>query len=99
MRTVVLYGREGCCLCDDARAVLKRVRVRRPFVLQDRDIDRDEALLRAYLERIPVVTIDGIEAFELFVDEPELERRLAEAPPSGAPEDSIRCTPDELHGR
>jgi hypothetical protein len=75
-RTVVLYGREGCCLCDDAREVLLRVRARRPFVLQERDIDRDDALLRAYLERIPVVTIDGVEAFELFVDESELVRRL-----------------------
>jgi glutaredoxin len=76
MRTVVLYGRDGCCLCDDAREVLLRVRARCPFVLEDRDIDEDEALLRAYLERIPVVTIDGVEQFELFVDESELERRL-----------------------
>ena len=45
-------------------------------MFEDRDIDRDEGLLRAYLERIPVVTIDGVEAFELFVDESELERRL-----------------------
>jgi glutaredoxin len=76
MSTVVLYGREGCCLCDDAREVLERVRGRRGFDLEERDIDRDEGLLRAYLERIPVVTIDGVEAFELFVDESELERRL-----------------------
>jgi glutaredoxin len=76
MSTVVLYGREGCCLCDEAREVLERVRRRRPFLLEERDIDRDDALLRAYLERIPVVTIDGVEAFELFVDETELERRV-----------------------
>jgi glutaredoxin len=76
MTTVVLYGREGCCLCDDARAILERVRARRRFVLEERDIDSDEALLRAYLERIPVVEIDGEEVFDLFVDEPELERRL-----------------------
>ncbi len=76
MTTVVLFGREGCCLCDDAREVLERVRRRRPFVLEERDIDGDDALLRAYLERIPVVTIDGVEAFELFVDESELERRI-----------------------
>ena len=31
----------------------------------------------AYLERIPVVTIDGAEGFELFVDEARLERALA----------------------
>jgi glutaredoxin len=73
---VVLYGREGCCLCDDARVVLQRVRDRRGFELRECDIETDEALLRAYLERIPVVTIDGTEAFELVVDEAELERRL-----------------------
>jgi glutaredoxin len=76
MTTVVLYGRNGCCLCDDARAILERVRLTRPFALEERDIDADDALFRAYLERIPVVTIDGVEAFELFVDESELERRL-----------------------
>lgn len=80
MKTVILYGREGCCLCDDARAVLERVRARQPFSLEERDIDGDEALLRAYLERIPVVTIDGAQAFELFVDEVELERLIE--PPS-----------------
>jgi glutaredoxin len=76
MKSVVLYGREGCCLCDEAREVLDRVRVKHPFRLLERDIDTDEALLRVYLERIPVVTIDGDEAFEFFVDETELERRL-----------------------
>jgi len=44
---------------------------------EERDIDSDDALQRAYLERIPVVTIEGVEAFELFVNESELERRLA----------------------
>jgi hypothetical protein len=76
MTEVVLFGREGCCLCDEAREVLLRVRDQRPFVLRERDIDGDETLLRAYLERIPVVTIDGVEVFEFFVDEPELLRRL-----------------------
>jgi glutaredoxin len=73
---VVLYGREDCCLCEEARAILERARRRWRFELRERDIDQDEALQRAYLERIPVVTIEGVEAFELFVDEVELERRL-----------------------
>jgi glutaredoxin len=76
MRTVVLYGREGCCLCDDAREILMRVRARRPFSLQERDIEADDALLRAYLERIPVIAIDGVEEFELLVDEAEFEHLL-----------------------
>lgn len=86
---VVLYGREGCCLCDDAREILGRVRAAHPFALTEVDIDSDEALLRAYLERIPVVTIDGVAAFELFVDEDELIRRLA---PHDDPTEPTRVT-------
>jgi glutaredoxin len=76
VKRVVLYAREGCCLCDEARVVLERVRLRSPFALEEFDIERDEAVHRAYLERIPVVTIDGVEAFEYFVDEARLEREL-----------------------
>jgi hypothetical protein len=78
MRQIVLYTRPGCCLCDTAREVITRVGTRHPsaFALQERDIETDESLLRAYLERIPVVTIDGEEAFELAIEERALERRL-----------------------
>jgi glutaredoxin len=76
MRSVVLYGRPGCCLCDDAREVVQRVRTAIPFELRERNIEEDDRLLRAYIERIPVVTIDGVEAFELFIDEAELRRHL-----------------------
>lgn len=76
MREVVLYGREGCCLCDDARAVVLAVRDQLPFTFAERDIDGDDRLLAAYLDRIPVLTIDGVEAFELWVDESELRQRL-----------------------
>lgn len=75
-REVVLYGRPGCHLCDDARAVLERLRAELPFALVERDIEQDDALLRAYLERIPVIALDGEELFDFFVDEAELRRRL-----------------------
>jgi glutaredoxin len=83
MKKVVLYGREGCCLCDRAREVLHRVRERQIFQLEERDIDADERLFKAFLERIPVVTIDGVEAFELFIDEDVFEQLLGDgvAPP------------------
>ena len=78
MRTVVLYAREGCCLCDEARTLLVRLHERHPaaFAWKERDIDSDDQLHVAYLERIPVVTIDDEEAFELHVDESELAQRL-----------------------
>jgi glutaredoxin len=77
MTSVVLYGREGCCLCQQAREILLRLAARHDFELHERDIDEDESLQRAYLERIPVITIDGHEAAELLVDEQELERAIA----------------------
>jgi hypothetical protein len=77
MHEVVLYGRPGCHLCDDARVVLERVQAELPFALVERDIERDDALFKAYLERIPVIVLDGEELFEHFVDERELRRRLA----------------------
>jgi hypothetical protein len=77
LTTVVLYGRAGCHLCEDALALIERVRSRVPFVLEQRDIESNDEWFMRYLERIPVVEIDGEVAFELFVDEPQLERRLS----------------------
>ena len=77
MTVVTLYGRPDCHLCDQARAILEKVAQDVSFHLEERDIETDDDLFRRYLERIPVVAIDGEEAFELFVDEAELRRRLA----------------------
>ena len=74
---VTLYGRPGCPLCDVARAALERVRAASPFTLQEVDITTDDELHRRYLERIPVVCLDGEELFDYHVDEDALRRRLA----------------------
>jgi glutaredoxin len=76
VRTVTLYTRPGCHLCDEARAALERVRARAPFELHEIDIEADDALHARYLERIPVVALDGEEVFEYFVDETALVRRI-----------------------
>jgi glutaredoxin len=76
VRTVTLYGRARCHLCDDARAALQRIRATAPFVLEEIDIEADDALLRRYLERIPVIALDGEELFDFFVDEQALMRKL-----------------------
>ena len=76
MTEVVLYGKAGCHLCDDARAVVADVRSRREFRLEEVDVSLDPVLNARYGERIPVVVVDGIEAFELGLSAPELERVL-----------------------
>jgi glutaredoxin len=74
---VTLYGRPGCHLCDEAREALLRVRSEAAFELHEIDIERDDELFKRYLERIPVVCLDGEELFEFHVDEAALRRRLS----------------------
>ncbi len=76
MPRVTLLGKAGCHLCDEARAVVAAVRAERPFDLEEVDVSLDPVLHRRYGERIPVVLVDGEEAFELFVDGPGLHRAL-----------------------
>jgi glutaredoxin len=76
VRVVTLYGRPGCHLCDAARTALTQVAATDPFTLDEVDIESDDALLARYLERIPVVALDGEELFDFLVDEGELRRRL-----------------------
>ena len=76
MTRVTLYGKPGCCLCDDARAEIDAVRDGHEFELTEVDVSLDPRLWNAFGERIPVVEIDGREAFELHVDRSELARLL-----------------------
>ena len=76
MTLVTLYGKPGCHLCDDAREVIQRVRADVGFELEEVDITLDPVLANRLGERVPVVTIDGAEAFEYFVDPGELRRRV-----------------------
>jgi glutaredoxin len=76
MTTVTLYGRPGCHLCDDARDALLRLRQRTPFEIEEVDITTDDSLHARYLERIPVIALDGEELFDHFVDEDALQRRI-----------------------
>jgi glutaredoxin len=73
---VVVYSRPDCHLCAEAMTALRGLQAELGFGLQERDIDGDEALQRAYFERIPVVTLDGEELFDYFVDEQALRERL-----------------------
>lgn len=74
---VVLYSRPGCHLCDEARAVVLGARRRTPFGFEEVDIETDDDLLREYGVRIPVVSIDGEEAFEYTVDPDEFARLVS----------------------
>ena len=73
----MLYARPDCHLCDEARAGLERLRSDGlEFELEEVDIDTDDGLHARFLERIPVVELDGQIVSELFLDRDGLRARL-----------------------
>jgi glutaredoxin len=73
---VTLFAAAECHLCENARRVLAQVRAELPFEFEDVDITGDIHLEHRYRERIPVVLVDGEEAFTYFVHPDGLRRRL-----------------------
>ena len=74
---VRIFAAAGCHLCDAARRVVHAVRAETPFELEEIEIDGDPELERRYRTRIPVVEVDGVEAFTYFVHPDGLRRRVA----------------------
>lgn len=73
---ITVYSRPDCHLCAEAMAALRALQDELDFSLSERDIDEDQALQRAYFERIPVIALDGEELFDYFIDEALLRERL-----------------------
>jgi glutaredoxin len=74
---VVVYSRPGCHLCEEAIAGLVSFHEEGyRFNLHEVDIESNELLLRRYLERIPVVEVDGLEVSELVLDRAAVKARL-----------------------
>jgi glutaredoxin len=73
---VTVYSRPGCHLCVEAVELLGRLAPELGFELREQDIDADEALQRAYFERIPVVAVDGEEVWDYFLCEALVRERL-----------------------
>lgn len=68
---VTIYSRADCHLCDQARRTVESSvrRLSLPVVIQEVDIDSDRELARRYSNDVPVIAIDGEEAFQHSVDE------------------------------
>ena len=73
---LVVYSRPGCHLCAEAMEQLRRLRGELGFTLAEVDITGDDRLHARYLERIPVLVLDGEEIADFFVDEADLRRRV-----------------------
>ena len=73
---VTLVHAEGCHLCESARRVIEGVRAEIQFELEEVDITGDSELEPRYRERIPLVLVDGEEAFTYVVPPDGLRRRV-----------------------
>ena len=73
---VVMYSREGCCLCDEAHEALVRMKDELGLDIQVRDIGGDAKLEAEYGQSIPVVFVDELLVFKGRIDPVRLRRRL-----------------------
>ena len=56
---VILYGKPGCHLCDDARAVVEQVCGTLGVSWTEVDISTQPRLLHEFAEQVPVTFVDG----------------------------------------
>ena len=75
-RRVTLYTAAGCGLCAEALDVLREAQPVLGFALEVVDIDGDDELERRYRVLLPVVEVDGEQAFVYHVDEAALHALL-----------------------
>jgi glutaredoxin len=73
---VVLLGKPGCHLCDDARTVVAQVCGELGIAWAERDITASADDMTAYGEMIPVVLVDGAQHTYWHVDEARLRAAL-----------------------
>ncbi|GAA4814347.1 glutaredoxin family protein [Nocardioides caeni] len=74
---VTLYGRPGCHLCDDARAVIEAVCAELGEAYVEVSIDDDPELAQRFGEEIPVTFVDGRQHDFWRVDAQRLRRALS----------------------
>jgi glutaredoxin len=83
---VVIYSRPACHLCDEAKKAIESAQCKGEYTLDEVNIESDPDLLRAYQYDIPVITINGVEAFRHRLTAQEFRLRIQEeagaSPPS-----------------
>lgn len=87
---VVLYGRAGCHLCDEARTLVQGVCADAGAGWREVDVDAADAaplpggepVREAYGDLVPVVEVDGVRQGYWRIDADRLRRVLAAGPPT-----------------
>jgi glutaredoxin len=76
---VTLYTRPGCHLCEEAKESMFAAACADEYTLEEVNIESDSDLLHSYRNDIPVVLINGVEAFRHRVAREEFCRQVTMA--------------------
>lgn len=99
---VVLYTRHECALCEKAKVAIRaaEVQYRLRIRLREVDIEHDPALLEQFTNDVPVIYIDGHEAFRHRVEPQQIAEFLSaerpDTPAKAAPPSALaaeKCVP------
>ena len=78
---LVLIGRPGCHLCDDARVIVERVCADTGATWSELSVEDDPVLMDRYAEQIPVLLLDD-RPFDFWrIDEARLRGALGHPTP------------------
>ncbi len=80
MRTLTIYSKPGCHLCDDMKALVARAvkPLAGRVTVREVDISGDTTLEAQYALEIPVLLVDGKKAAKYRITEEALARILAQ---------------------
>lgn len=72
IKTLIIYSRKECCLCNDMLDGLKPWQEKFKFKIKTIDIDEDPLLIERYAARIPLLAVDELEICQYYLDEDAL---------------------------
>lgn len=73
---VIMYTRPGCHLCEEAKKAIESAGCQEDYTMDEINIESDPELLRRYRYDIPVITVNGDEAFRHDVNAADFKRRI-----------------------
>jgi len=73
---LILYTKPGCHLCDEMKRGIQQASCAELYALDEVNIETDLDLLARYRYEIPVLLIDGVEAFRHSLSAADFKARL-----------------------
>jgi len=77
---VVLYTKARCSLCEEMKTEMKKAGVGDLYTLEEVDIEKDAELFSRYRYDIPVLYINGVEAFRHRLEPDEFKAYVTSLP-------------------